>query len=115
MHRASIALGFGLLALTFGCNTAKLTPQTEKDASCPIQIEYPCKAGAPGSGGCTADPASTDPLESAIAPDASYPSGCTVFVPNPTPDETGNCIINGSCRCTTPDGGTTPKWTCSPP
>jgi hypothetical protein len=103
-----------LLMFAIGCNTASLTPRSGDDASCPLQIEYPCKVQPPGNGGCAANPQSSDPVEARIAADASYPIGCTVIVPDPVPDESGGCAVKGSCECDAPDAST-PRWTCTPP
>jgi hypothetical protein len=110
MCRAFAASLFLMLA---GCNTAKLTPRSDEDASCGVLVEYPCKAEAPTAEGCTANPATTDPLEARIAPDASYAGGCILVVPQLAPDEQGECAIEGTCRCLTDAGA--PHWYCTPP
>jgi len=108
-----VALALLVLAAA-GCNTAKLTPRSDIDASCAPVAEYPCKPAELGGPGCTPNAASSDPLEQRLDVDASYPSGCTVIVPKPVPDDFGECTIEGSCRCTSPEAGA-PSWICTPP
>lgn len=115
--RAGTGVAVGVLtafALMLGCNTAKLTPRSDTDASCDPVVEYPCKAEPLGSAACTPNAASSDPLEARLAPDASYASGCTILVPSPAPDDFGQCTVLGSCRCTSPEAGA-PSWICTPP
>ena len=116
MQFASIvaAVSAGAFLFVTGCNTAKLTPQDAGDASCANLLEYPCKAGPAGSAGCQPNAAASDPLEARIDQDASYPNGCTVIIPELVPDESGQCIIKGSCNCEASDAGDAgpPTWVC---
>jgi hypothetical protein len=96
---------FALVAFVAGCNQAPFRPLQNYDAACPVQLEYPCTAGPPAEQGCVPDPSSGAKLEKQVPLDASYPYGCTVILPDPTPDETGQCAIRGTCRCDLVDGG----------
>jgi len=110
--RAFVA-SFAASLFMAGCNTASLTPRSDQDASCPLLVQAPCKAAAPSTGVCVADPASKDPLEARIANDAGYAVGCLLYVPELPPDDQGQCTIDGTCRCDA-DGGA-PRFTCTPP
>jgi hypothetical protein len=107
--RSASTLVFALLLVA--CSTARYRGRDDYDAACPVQIENPCVPGPAGGAGCAPDPTSADQLLKGVPPDASYPAGCTVFIPDPTPDEVGQCTINGSCRCArASDGGL--GWIC---
>jgi hypothetical protein len=103
------------------CNQAQYQGASGFDASCPIQVENPCVPGPSGGPGCAPDPTSQNKLEKQIPGDASYPMPCTVIIPDPTPDESGQCSNAGSCRCApgntgAVDGGAdaAPHWICGP-
>jgi hypothetical protein len=109
--RARALLVFASLFL-FACSTARYRDREGYDASCPTQIEYPCKAGPRGaSDSCEPDPNANETLASEIPLDASYPYPCTIIIPVPIADENGQCVIAGSCRCDRlADGGI--GWIC---
>ena len=114
MRAAPITLFFAWI-LT-GCSTAHFTPADPQDAGCQPIIEYPCKplpaGSAAHSDACDSNPSASGRLEKQIPVDASYPYACTIIVPDVTPDEAGNCIFDGTCRCVEQsDGGL--GWTCT--
>ena len=111
MRVASFALFFA--CFTIGCSTARYDPGPPPDAStCTPLIEYPCKPLPHGADACEPDASASGKLEKQIPLDASYPYACTVIVPDPTPDESGNCVFDGTCRCDElEDGGL--GWICS--
>jgi hypothetical protein len=106
----SLALALGTLAL--GCNTAKLTPAADSGVDCfdPIP-ESPCRALDAGEPGCTGDLPSLPAFGRAVTVTEAYPTGCTLIVDDPVPDEDNQCITLGTCRCAAGDGGGY-AWTC---
>lgn len=112
-------------ALLTACSTAQYRGREGYDASCPTQIEYPCTvqaSGALGPAACEGDPSKLTGLAQQIPGDASYPPGCTIIVPVPLADDNGQCIVAGSCRCTSSadagknyledGGGANLEWIC---
>ena len=67
--------------------------------TCPLQLEYPCKVNEAGAPGCFAARDAGTTIENQVPRGTSFPYGCTVIVPDPTPDESGQCSIRGTCRC----------------
>ncbi len=107
--------GFSILLtlLACACNASTLTNAGPYDAACDPIIEFPCEAGVVGAPGCAGNSAAKGVLERQIPAGQSYPPGCTVIVPHPVKDETGQCIFEGSCHCSDDDAGAPSAWQCT--
>ena len=97
-----------LAMVSAGCSAADLKPAPgATDASdCPTAPVSYCDAAAPPS--CFAGG------DSGVPGDAGYPSGCTVFLPDPVRNADGVCGRSAACVCAAyaDDAGVRGDWSC---
>jgi hypothetical protein len=97
-----------LVAVSTACSSAglKQAPESADASDCPTgPVDY-CDAMAPPS--CFAGG------DSGVPGDAGYPSGCTVFLPDPVRNADGVCARSTACVCAdyADDAGVHGEWTC---
>jgi hypothetical protein len=98
------------------CNEVSVLPAPDAGVNCgaPVLVGGTCKEQPVGAAGCPAALGSELCFGRTLSLDAgTYPSGCTVYVNNPTPDEDLQCTQLGGCNCVEEDGGTF-AWSCTP-
>lgn len=101
---ATLALARGALSLAACSNAQLVGPTGGADASepadaCSTAPRLVCGAN-PGAGRCVGDPSSPNASVRKIPADASVPVGCTLNVPDPVPNEFGECLVDVACECT---------------
>jgi hypothetical protein len=113
-----LSLTFVILSLlataALGCNEAPLIRAADAGNPCLLPVlEYACHAQAATLPGCAADLDSGGPplQQEEVLQGKSYPSGCTVIVYSPVPDQNEQCAQLGTCTCNGDDAGNY-NWTC---
>jgi hypothetical protein len=105
------------VAAIAGCATVEVTsPPEQRDAAgayghCASPPIVLCDAGPPGEYECHTEPDAGD-VRSQIPSNASYPIGCAINFPSPTPlKATGECTLIAQCVCVDPASKTS-AWKC---